>query len=117
MGSFTLTVAKDRDGQIGAIGDDVATGVVTADPDGGLRIRLTLPEDTVVPPSPKLLDQILDHLRTFGPMSQNQLGKALGGNEGQRRDAVAWLLHEGGLIRDGYRLVPDEDALRRLDLG
>ena len=117
MGSFTLTVAKDRDGQIGAIGDDVATGVVTADPDGGLRIHLTLPEDTVVPPSPKLLDQILDHLRTFGPMSGNQLGKALGGNEGQRRDAVAWLLHEGGLIRDGYRLVPDEDALRRLDLG
>jgi len=116
VGSFTLTVAKDRDGGVGAIGDDVATGVVTADPDGGVRIKLHVPEDVVVLPSAKLLDQIIGHLRTFGAMSRNQLGKDLGGNEGQRRDAVKWLIANGGLRLDGAKLVLDEDGLRRLDL-
>lgn len=116
LGGFTLKVAKDRDGQVGAIGDDVATGVVTADPDGGLRIKLHLPDDVVVPPSMKLLGDIVDTLRTFGPLSGNGLKTHLGGNDANRRDAVKWLLTGGAVVRNGQKYALDEDALRRLDL-
>jgi len=117
VGSFTLTVAKDRDGHVGAIDEDVASGAVVADPDGGLRITLVAPDDSVVVPSRKLLDAILDHLRTFGPMSRNQLGKDLGGSEDLRRAAVKWLKDQGCLTLSGYKLVIDEDAVLRHGLG
>jgi hypothetical protein len=115
LGSFTLTVAKDREGCVGAIDEKVATGMVNVAPEGRVTIRLAEPEDVVVDPDSKLVEAILDHLRTHGPMTENGLRTGLGGSEMPRRNAVSYLLRVGVLTKpNGKALVIDEVVAGRL---
>lgn len=90
-GAFTLTVAKDRGGTR-AMGDKVATGVVTSDPDGGLRITLSRSEDTVVMPRLETLQAIVEHLRRFPGLSKSKLEAEVEGKARTIRHAVEWLI-------------------------
>jgi hypothetical protein len=119
-GSFDLVIAKDRAGFVGAVGDTIATGIVSSDPDGGLRIRLMPPEDTTVVPPINRLREILDYLKTYDGSSTNQLEKGVGGNVGQVRDAIKYLVGVGALTVDkvgnAHRHYRDEQKIKDLDL-
>jgi hypothetical protein len=118
-GAFTLTVTKDRPGHVGAIGDTVTTGVVTSDPDGALGIRLTT-SDAVVQPDARLLEAIVEHLRTYEGATHTQLEKAVGGNAGTFRNALSWLIRSGAVTVDhvgnAHRHHLVKDQLVRLGL-
>jgi len=119
-GAFTLTVAKDRPGHIGAVNDNVATGVVTADPDGSLRIRLTSSDDVVIQPDARTLEAIVSHLRTYPGTSKSGLEDELGGNRDAHRNAREWLIKAGAILvthtGNSHRLHLDEVGLARLGL-
>jgi len=119
-GAFTLKVAKDRPGWVGAIGDKVATGTVTSDPDGGLRIHLTPCQDVVVQPKTETLRDIVDCLRRFPGLSKKGLEDELGGNRDSVRWARDWLVDRGVVISKAsgrsHLLTVDEVALAQADI-
>lgn len=119
-GAFTLRVAKDRPGWVGAIGDNVATGTVTSDPDGGLRIHLTQCEDTVVMPRAETLQAIVNHLRRFPGTSKSRLETEVGLKAETVRHARDWLVERRvvvvNLVGRSHLLELDEVALREADI-
>ncbi len=119
-GAFTLRVAKDRPGWVGAIGDNVATGTVTSDPDGGLRIHLTQCEDTVVMPRADILRAVVEHLRRYPGTTKSRLETEVDGKAETVRHAREWLIDRRvitvTLSGRSHLLHLDEDALRDADI-
>jgi hypothetical protein len=119
-GGFSLRVAKDRPGWVGAIGDTVATGTVISDPDGGLRIALSPSDDVVIMPRLETLRAIVDVLRRFPGTTKRQLEDETEGKAETIRHALKWLQDGGAVTVEtsgrGHRLYLDEVRLQALDV-
>lgn len=116
-GSFTLKVAKDRTGQIGAEGEIVTKGIVTSDPDGGFRIRLNLPETTNLIPPTKDLDALIVCLRRLKVATRTSLEKEMTIRATSTRRARDYLIDLGAIVSpDGSKLSLNEERIRELEL-
>ena len=118
-GSFDLVIAKDRAGFVGSTGDTITTGIVTSDPDGGLRIKLMPPEDTTVVPPIKRLREVLDYLKSYDGASSGAIEKGVGGNSGTIRAALRYLVSVGALTvtksGQAHNHYRNEQRIKELD--
>ena len=122
-GAAVLKVAKDRPGYVRGGRSElsvVASIEVTADPDGGLRMRVLDPRDTVPVPPLDLVTRIVEALRRFGELSMTKLEEQVEGKAETKRAARNWLIDRGAIVVDsrgnGSYLRLDENKLRELDL-
>lgn len=122
-GAASLKVAKDRPGYVRGGRSElsiVASIEVTADPDGGLRMRVLDPRDTVPVPPLDMLHRIRDTLRRYGTLSMSSLDKETEGKAETIRAARDWLTDRGAIVvvkrGNGNYLHLDETKLRELDL-
>jgi hypothetical protein len=118
-GSFDLVIAKDRAGHIGSTGETITTGIVTSDPDGGLRIKLMPPDDTTLIPPIKRLREILDYLKSYDGASGGAIEKSVKGNSESIRDALKYLVSVGALAvtksGQGHYHYRNEQRIKELD--
>jgi hypothetical protein len=122
-GAASLKIAKDRPGYVRGGRSElsiVASIEVTADPDGGLRMRVLDPLDTVPVPPVDLLRRIIDTLRRLGELSMTGLERELDGKSETIRAARNWLIDRGAIVKhergNGKYLRLDETKLRELDI-
>jgi hypothetical protein len=122
-GAAELKITKDRPGYVRGGRSELSTVAsieVTADPDGGLRIRVVDPRDTVPVPPIELVTKIVDHLRRFPGTSKSALETELGGKANTVRAARDWLVDRGAITVEargnGSYLSLNETRLRELDL-
>jgi hypothetical protein len=106
-GHGRLRLAKDRLGEVGAAGDVVAEVLLT-DHDGGVRLRITPPEDNGTGDSWRptaLMARVSRVLAESGvPMTSNQVVSAVSGKADYVRKALAALVDEGyATATDGPR--------------
>jgi hypothetical protein len=122
-GSALLKIAKDRPGYVRGGRSElsaVASIEVTADPDGGLRLRVVDPRDTVPCPPIDLVSKIVEVLRRFPGTSKSTLENELGVKAATSRAARDWLIDRGAIVVEargnGSYLTLNETRLRELDL-
>jgi hypothetical protein len=122
-GSALLKIAKDRPGYVRGGRSElsaVASIEVTADPDGGLRLRVVDPRDTVPCPPIDLVSKIVEALRRFPGTSKSTLENELGVKAATSRAARDWLIDRGAIVVEargnGSYLTLNETRLRELDL-
>lgn len=122
-GAAVLKITKDRPGYVRGGRAElsvVASIEVTADPDGGLRMRVLDPRDTVPVPPLELVNKIVEVLRRFPGMSKSALETEAGGKANTVRAARNWLIDRGAIIVEargnGSYLSLNELRLRELDL-
>lgn len=122
-GSALLKIAKDRPGYVRGGRSElsvVASIEVTAEPDGGLRMRVVDPRDTVPLPPHELIVRVVDVLRRYPGLSKSGLENELGGKATTVRNVRDYLVDRGVIRVDvqgrGQYLHLDETRLRELDL-
>ena len=122
-GAAVLKIAKDRAGYVRGGRSElsvVASIEVTAEPDGGLRMRVVDPRDTVPLPPHELIVRVVDVLRRYPGLSKSGLENELGGKATTVRNVRDYLVDRGVIRVDvqgrGQYLHLDETRLRELDL-
>lgn len=122
-GTALLKITKDRPGYVRGEGSTLSTVAsieVTADPDGGLRLRVVDPRDTVPCPPLDLVSKIVEALRRFPGTSKSTLENELGVKAATSRAARDWLIDRGAIVVEsrgnGSYLTLNETRLRELDL-
>lgn len=122
-GAAVLKIAKDRAGYVRGGRSElsvVASIEVAAEPDGGLRMRVVDPRDTVPLPPHELIVRVVDVLRRYPGLSKSGLENELGGKATTVRNVRDYLVDRGVIRVDvqgrGQYLHLDETRLRELDL-
>jgi hypothetical protein len=122
-GTALLKITKDRPGYVRGEGSTLSTVAsieVTADPDGGLRLRVVDPRDTVPCPPLDLVTKIVEALRRFPGMSKSALEAEVDVKAATVRVARDWLIDQGAIVVEsrgnGNYLTLNETRLRELDL-
>lgn len=122
-GAASLKIAKDRPGYVRGGRSELATVAsieVTADPDGGLRMRVLDPRDTVPVPPLDLITKIIEALTRHQELSKSALEEAVDSKAVTVRAARDWLIDRGAIVTEargnGHYLRLDKARLRELDL-
>jgi DNA-binding transcriptional ArsR family regulator len=122
-GTALLKITKDRPGYVRGGRSElstVATIEVTADPDGGLRLRVVDPRDTVTNPPHELIVEVLRRVRLDGPVTANKVAESIEKKRATVLGVVDWLREKGALDSEtqgrGRYLTVNEPRVRELDL-
>lgn len=123
-GLATLKVTKDRPGFVRGGRSELSTVAnveVTADPDGGIRLRLVDPRDSVTAPPTELVREILRRVRLDGPITPNKVAENIEKKRATVLGALDWLREKGALDSTprsggGQWLTVNDLRVRELDL-
>ena len=122
-GAAVLKITKDRPGYVRGGRSELSTVAsieVTADPDGGLRLRVVDPRDTVTTPPHELIVEVLRRVRLDGPVTANKVAESIEKKRATVLGVVDWLRGQGALDSEvqgrGRYLTVNELQVRELDL-